>query len=159
MKALVRIVGGVRRVKEIYDEYVRKLNEYNDQIKHTGFYLKPVMKIVRRDRNDPSKVARYDYYYGKFWYIQISTRQRKAYIYVGKEKPLESLPDPPRDPLEGIEMIQEGDDILIPKDQFERVKDLFAGYTKILEGGWEVSEEKSDGSRSISRGEDSSKQL
>ncbi len=133
MRALVRIVGGARRVKEIYDEYVKQLNEYNERIRHTGFYLKPVIKVARRDHKDPSKIIKHDYYYGKYWYIAISTKKRKAYLYVGKEKPLESLPDPPKDPLEGVEIIYDGEDILIPKEQFEGIKDLFSGYTKILE--------------------------
>lgn len=135
LKTLVRIVEGARRVKEIYDEYVKRLNEYNEQIKHTGFYLKPVTKVARRDRRDPSKIIRYDYYYGKYWFFSISTKERKAYIYLGREKPLESLPDPPKDPLEGVEIVYDGEDILIPKEQFERIKDLFSGYTKILETG------------------------
>lgn len=137
MGALIRIVGGARKVKEIYDEYVRKLNEYNAQIKHTGFYLRPVTKIARRDRKDPSRIVRYDYYYGRYWYFYISTRQRGIYIYLGREKPLESLPDPPKDPLEGVEIIYDGDDILIPKEQFDKVRDLFIGYSKIPEGGLE----------------------
>ncbi|MEM2203013.1 MAG: hypothetical protein QXI22_01490 [Sulfolobales archaeon] len=134
MKALIRIVGGAHRIKEIYDNYVREIKEYNNQIKHTGFYLMPVRKTVKKSRKDPSKV-KYNYYYGRYWYFYISTKERGIYIYVGKEKPLESLPDPPKNPLEGVEIIYDGDDILIPEDQFEKVKDLFKGYTSIVEGG------------------------
>lgn len=135
MPTMIRVIGGTARAKKILEEYIRMVKEYNKQIRETGFYLAPVEIIPRRDPRNPHKV-KYDYYYGRYWYLYIGVKERGKYLYVGRKKPLETLPDPPKNPLEGVKIWFDGEDILIPEDQFDRVKDLFKGYPKHRETWW-----------------------
>lgn len=74
--------------------------EYNSRIRHTGYYLKPVHVTVRR--LDNGAIVKY-YYYGRYWYkLEKASPSRIRWIYVGREKPLPDLPDPPPHPLEGV---------------------------------------------------------
>lgn len=136
MGVMIRVVGGAPKVRKILEEYVMKVKEYNKQIRHTGFYLEPVKMVPRRDPHDRWNVKKYDYYYGRYWYINVGGKERGRYVYLGTAKPIETLPDPPKNPLEGVKIIYDDEDILIPEDQFEKVKDLFKGYPKLRETWW-----------------------
>jgi hypothetical protein len=136
MGVMIRVVGGASKVRKIYDKYVKKVKEYNKQIRHTGFYLEPVKMVPRRNPLDRKSVVKYDYYYGRYWYLYIGGKERGRYIYLGRTKPLETLPDPPENPLNYVKIIYDDEDILIPEEQFEKVKDLFKGYPKLRETWW-----------------------
>jgi len=74
--------------------------EYNNMIKQQGFYLKPVHMVTRRLQD--GTIVKY-YYYGRYWYkLEKTPTGRLKWIYIGKEKPLPELPDPPENPLEGV---------------------------------------------------------
>jgi len=74
--------------------------EYNNMIKQQGFYLKPVHMVTRRLQDGTT--IKY-YYYGRYWYkLEKTPTGRLKWIYIGKEKPLPELPDPPENPLEGV---------------------------------------------------------
>lgn len=84
----------------IIGEIIPVFYEYNSRIKQTGFYLKPVHIATRRLSD--GTVVKY-YYYGRYWYrIERDLLGRLKWVYIGKEKPLLTLPDPPRNPLEGV---------------------------------------------------------
>ncbi|MEM1610983.1 MAG: hypothetical protein QXQ57_04980 [Sulfolobales archaeon] len=136
MGVMIRVVGGAHKVRKILEEYVKKVKEYNKQIRHTGFYLEPVKMVPRRDPFGNGRLIKYDYYYGRYWYIYISGKERGRYLYLGTTKPIETLPDPPKNPLDGVKIIYDEEDILIPEEQFEKVKDLFKGYPKLRETWW-----------------------
>lgn len=88
------------RLNLIILEFLPMIYEYNNKIRYTGFYLKPVHIAVRRLQD--GTVVKY-YYYGRYWYRVEKVGSRKIkWIYVGKKKPLPYLPDPPSHPLEDV---------------------------------------------------------
>lgn len=138
-RARIRIVGGVHRLRKIREELLERLREYNDKIKSTGFFLVPVKEIKVKISWPSGLVEERRYqYYGRYWYMYVSDRSGRGLrpVYVGRSKPLETLPDPPEDPLKGVRIYYDGEDLLVPEDQFERVKDLFKGYPVQRESWW-----------------------
>lgn len=90
----------LRRLSLVIGEILPVFYEYNKRIKHLGLYLKPI-HIVTRKSSDGSTVKYY--YYGRYWYKLEKTPDGKIkWIYIGREKPIPSLPDPPLNPLEGV---------------------------------------------------------
>ncbi|MEM4601933.1 MAG: hypothetical protein QW808_03435, partial [Desulfurococcaceae archaeon] len=84
----------------IIGEIIPVFYEYNNRIRRTGFYLKPVHIATRRLSNGTT--VKY-YYYGRYWYrIERDPIGRLKWVYMGKEKPSLNIPDPPRNPLEGV---------------------------------------------------------
>ncbi|MEM0000557.1 MAG: hypothetical protein QXH02_03240 [Desulfurococcaceae archaeon] len=95
----------------IIGELLPVFYEYNNKIKHTGFYLKPVHISTRRLQD--GAVIKY-YYYGRYWYrLERDPAGKLKWIYVGKDKPLHELPDPPHNPLEGVVVKKYSDTIEI----------------------------------------------
>jgi len=89
--------------KKLIDEYKNKLYAYNSLIKKYGFYLKPYHVVIKYSGGKKIKYV----YYGRYWYklkyiCRRGNTSKIKWIYVGSEKPLPDLPDPPRNPLEGI---------------------------------------------------------
>ena len=80
-----------------------ELYEYNNEAKKHGFYLKPVHIVVKK--NSSGDKLKY-YYFGRYWYkimpVKRKNRRSIKWVYVGRNKPLNNLPDPPRNPLEGL---------------------------------------------------------
>ncbi len=91
------------RYMELLRSYTLELYKYNSMIRDRGFYLKPKHVVVKNTREGKVKYI----YLGRYWYTikYIGKRagvSRIKWIYVGKEKPDPSLPDPPIHPLEGV---------------------------------------------------------
>ncbi len=97
---------GVERYYEfqrILDEYKLKLYRYNRSIRRLGYYLKPVHIVYKRSLG---RVVKY-VYYGRYWYRleyvgKKGRTSRIKWVYVGREKPLPEIPNPPEHPLEGL---------------------------------------------------------
>jgi len=84
---------------------------YNTMIKPRNYYLKPVHIVVKKKT---SGVKIKYYYYGRYWYRIVKQPSGKLkWIYIGKEKPLSNLPDPPRNPLEGLVVKIDGSELEI----------------------------------------------
>ena len=124
----VKVLGGRRLVEKIMDEFRRKLYSYNSSIRSTGYYLKPMHVVVR----STSSGKRTYLYFGRYWWRlkYVGKRGRTSLVkwfYVGKMKP-PNLPDPPVNPLEGISLVIEGEDVVLSKEHYkvfkERVTDI-----------------------------------
>lgn len=121
----VRIING-------YEDIVSELNKikeviyvYNSEISNKGYYLKPVHKVYKlKNRN---KII-YEYY-GRYWWKKLD----KKLIYSGVVKP-KILPSPPENPIEGLSIIREGNDIVIDCNVYEKFKWVFKN--KKIERTW-----------------------
>ncbi|MEL9909558.1 hypothetical protein [Desulfurococcus sp.] len=89
----------VEKLNSILHEFLPSIYTYNNLIKGEKYYLKPV-HIVSRKLSSGSTVKYY--YYGRYWYKIEKNNKSIKWIYLGKEKPSPSLPDPPENPLEGL---------------------------------------------------------
>lgn len=104
----VVLKDGYQLIMELFLPYRRRIYEYNSQIKDTGYYLKPVHLVVKKELN-----LKY-LYFGRYWYrITKGPHGKIKWIYVGKEKPDPNLPEPPINPFEGLKIIVNNDDIII----------------------------------------------
>ncbi len=65
--------------------------DYNTKIKDHGVYLKPFHIVYKRGGK------RY-IYIGKYWYRLEKLNGKLKWIYLGKMKPMDQLPDPPSIP-------------------------------------------------------------
>ncbi len=93
----------IAMIQRMINEYLTEIYKYNDRIRDTGYYLKPVHIVVKKTGD---KKAKY-YYYGRYWYRIEYRGKRKStsmikWVYLGKEKPDPSLPDPPDNPIVGL---------------------------------------------------------
>ncbi len=79
-------------LKELERLYREELYHYNSLIQWSKIKLKPMHIVV-------SKGRRY-IYLGRYWYRVEYKEGRVVWTYLGKEKPLSCLPDPPLNPLE-----------------------------------------------------------
>ena len=130
----VRVVGGRERLKRIVEEFLRELYDYNSVVKQYGYYLKPYHVVTYKTA---SGVKKY-YYYGRYWYKvrYVGKKGRTSLVkweYVGREKPLRELPDPPRHPLEDTVFLVEGEDVLLRDEDYLRLKEYFKGLKIIVE--------------------------
>lgn len=88
------------KLNMIFAEMLSEIYEYNNRIKNAGYYLKPIHMTTRRLVD--GTVLKY-YYYGRYWYrVERNERGRVKWVYLGREKPSPDLPDPPKNPLEGV---------------------------------------------------------
>lgn len=91
-------------------EMLSEFYEYNNLIRPTRYYLKPVHVVTRRLTN--GTVVKY-YYYGRYWYrLEKDIFGKQRWIYVGREKPRLDFPDPPRNPLEGV-VVKKYDEVVL----------------------------------------------
>jgi hypothetical protein len=90
-----------KKINLVLSDYLVQIYDYNNIAKQKGYYLKPVHIVVKKKDSEKIKY----YYYGRYWY-KIEYKKGKGsrikWIYMGKEKPDPSLPDPPKNPLEGL---------------------------------------------------------
>jgi hypothetical protein len=68
----------------------RLVYEYNTKIRGYGVYLKPYHIVYRNGKKY--------IYIGRYWYKLERKNGKQKWIYLGKEKPLPNLPDPPELP-------------------------------------------------------------
>lgn len=124
MAKTLRIYGGYRLVMELYSPYRARIYEYNSTIRESGYYLKPLHIVYKIVHGRKLKYV----YFGRYWYRVYKVpgegelkkeRSRIKWLYVGRDKPDPHLPDPPINPLEGIAVIVDGEDILVDERTFE----------------------------------------
>ncbi|MCX8185210.1 MAG: hypothetical protein RMI56_04145 [Sulfolobales archaeon] len=103
-KLLIR--KGLNHLLDLYIKYKLELLDYNEMIKNTGYYIKPIHIAYRSSGGSRLKYV----YFGRYWYRVSKRGGRLIWIYLGKEKPEPSLPDPPLNPFEGISAIVVNDE-------------------------------------------------
>ena len=136
-QCIVVVRDGLRRVKEVLENYLSELYEYNSRIRGTGYYLKPVHMVTKWRGNS----KRTYYYYGRYWWrLEYRGRRGKTslvrWVYVGREKP-EGLPEPPRNPLEGLKFYVIDGDVYMSCNMFRKFKWIFEGLKVICVEGCE----------------------
>lgn len=89
----------LKKINILLSNYLIDIYRYNNLIKNRNYYLKPLHIVIKRKTNGSS--AKY-IYYGRYWYRLLKKPGGIRWIYVGREKPDNELPDPPRNPLEGL---------------------------------------------------------
>lgn len=117
----------IKKINLLLSDYLTTIYMYNSVIKARNYYLKPV-HIVTKKKASGEKIKYY--YYGRYWYrIERSSNGRIKWIYIGKEKPISSLPDPPKNPLEGLVVKIDGDELEIiatTKELFEKIHSVLS---------------------------------
>lgn len=123
-KVLIKESGEIfRKISLIVGETLPVYYEYNNRIKHLGLYLKPIHMVTRKSAD--GSIVKY-YYYGRYWYkIEKTPDGRIRWIYIGKEKPVPTLPDPPANPLEGVVVKVHDDNVEIVFANEEILKRLY----------------------------------
>jgi len=92
----------VKQINLLISNYLPKIYSYNKLIRYTKYYLKPIHIVVKK-KPDGGKTKYY--YYGRYWYrLEYGSNgsRKLKWIYVGKNKPVKDLPEPPDNPLEGL---------------------------------------------------------
>lgn len=118
-------------LKNVADLYRVELYSYNNIAKRYGLYLKPVHIAVKRCRQG-TKVY---HYYGRYWY-RIEYRGGKlVWRYVGKEKPLNDMPDPPLNPFIIIKILKTiyGEKVCIYVDSEHCLQDMHKYFVMALD--------------------------
>lgn len=114
----VRVYKGYESIRRALDDIKEAIYAYNVVASSRGYYLKPVHKVYKR----VGELTRVYEYYGRYWWRKGDSKL----IYAGRVKP-RGLPEPPQNPLEGLSVIREGDDVIIDCETYERFRDLFKG--------------------------------
>ena len=122
----VRVLGGVAALPRLEAIVKDPFYEYNSRISHTGYMVKPVHKVYRR-RSDGSK--RVYIYYGRYWW----RRKGGRLVYAGTRKPARVKLEPPKNPLVGLSIIVEGNDIIIPCWLYDSYPHVFRGLPAVRE--------------------------
>jgi len=112
----VRIKNGYKLIMELYSPYRNRIYEYNDKIRDTGYYLKPIHIVHKTVQGMRLKYI----YFGRYWYRVVRKgKQGIKWIYVGRDKPDPHLPDPPLSPFEGLGVTVTDGDILVDEYTFK----------------------------------------
>jgi hypothetical protein len=120
----VKVYGGYLRLREWLDSLKSVIYEYNEKIKGSGYYLKPVHKVYYSPSGGPTRVYEY---YGRYWWRVEERGGRRRLVYAGRVKP-RGLPDPPNlGVIEGLRVIVEGNDVIIECRVYEKAKSVFSG--------------------------------
>ncbi|MGC9071528.1 MAG: hypothetical protein ACP5HK_02370 [Acidilobus sp.] len=115
---MVRVMGGYSAIVTALSDVKEEIYRYNVIASRRGYYLKPVHKVYKATGG-----ARRVYeYYGRYWWRKGNGRL----IYAGTSRP-PGLPEPPLNPLEGLSLIREGDDVIVRCDVYEKFKWAFSG--------------------------------
>ncbi|MEM2007213.1 MAG: hypothetical protein QW154_06215 [Sulfolobales archaeon] len=101
MRRKVLIRSGLSYLLDLYTQFKLELLEYNERIRDTGYYVKPMHVTYKSDNGVKLKYV----YFGRYWYRVNKRKKRLGWVYLGKEKPDPSLPDPPLNPFEGVSAI------------------------------------------------------
>jgi hypothetical protein len=92
---------------EVLSKLKKMIYEYNSKIKEFGIYLKPYHAVYKNNRKY--------IYIGKYWYKLEWNKGRLKWIYLGKRKPIEGIPDPPKVPEATIIIDSDGNYIVESK--------------------------------------------
>ncbi|MEM0066495.1 MAG: hypothetical protein QXT76_03775 [Sulfolobales archaeon] len=101
MRRRVLIKSGLSHLLDLYTQFKLEILNYNEKIKNTGYYVKPIHVTYKNSNGVKIKYV----YFGRYWYRISKRKKGVAWVYVGKEKPDPSLPDPPLNPFEGVSAI------------------------------------------------------
>lgn len=97
----------VKVPEKVFDEIIRRMKskvyDYNSKIREYGVYLKPYHIVYKNGKKY--------IYVGKYWYKLEKKDGKLKWIYLGKTKPNESMPDPP--PIPDYTIIKDGDGYII----------------------------------------------
>ena len=118
-------------MEEALEELRRLVYRYNELLRGTGYYLKPVHIVTKRVEGERRRYI----YIGRYWWrLSVSSGRRGSRVkwsYVGKEMPPElrgRVPPPPSSRLAGLRYIALGNgDIIVPCDVYKRFNWLFQG--------------------------------
>ncbi|AFZ71149.1 hypothetical protein Calag_1444 [Caldisphaera lagunensis DSM 15908] len=113
----IKVYDGYIDIINILNEIKEKIYLYNTEISKKSYYLKPVHKVYKT-KADKKKII-YEYY-GRYWWKRIN----KKFIYSGIAKP-KFLPNPPENPLEGLSIVREGNDVILDCSLYEKFKWIF----------------------------------
>ncbi len=106
----------IRVNEKQFDEVLHKLKsmvyDYNSKIKEFGVYLKPYHIVYKNGKKY--------IYVGKYWYRLEKIRGKLRWIYLGKDKPIESMPNPPKIPSSTI--IKENTDYIIDEELLNKLE-------------------------------------
>lgn len=117
----------IRKINLLLSDYLTQIYMYNSMIKARNYYLKPVHIVVKKKAS--GETIKY-YYYGRYWYrVEKLSSGRLKWIYIGKEKPLSNLPDPPRNPLEGLIVKINGNELEILASTRELYEKIYSVLT------------------------------
>lgn len=75
---------------EIIDKMKRLVYDYNKKVSKYGVYLKPYHIVYKKGKKY--------IYIGRYWYRLEKKDGKLKWIYLGKVKPYDYLPDPPEIP-------------------------------------------------------------
>ncbi len=116
------------KLNMVFTELLSEIYEYNNRIRNTGYYLKPVHMTMRRLADGTT--LKY-YYYGRYWYrVERNKEGRVRWIYLGKEKPSPDLPDPPPNPLEDIVVKKYNGKVEIEFSSEEILREIYERLSK-----------------------------
>ncbi|GAB6148666.1 hypothetical protein [Stetteria hydrogenophila] len=104
----VRLVDGLDAFRAAVEELLATVYSYNARLRGTGYYLKPLHRVYKRDPETGALVV-YEYY-GRYWWRLERRGGRLRWRYAGREPP-PGVPEPPRHPLEGMAAKIEGSDV------------------------------------------------
>ncbi|MCI2415278.1 MAG: hypothetical protein MPF33_08590 [Candidatus Aramenus sp.] len=79
-----------REFDDVITRFKELVYEYNSKIKEYNVYLKPFHVV--------NKGGKRYFYIGKYWYKLERINGKLKWIYLGKEKPIKEMPEPPRFP-------------------------------------------------------------
>ncbi len=134
-RSRILIKEGLRVLLDLYTPYKVEVMKYNDFIRWSGYYVKPIHVTYK---NRSGITIRY-LYFGRYWYRISRKRGKVSWIYLGREKPDPALPDPPLNPFEGLSAIAIGEDIELDLDGLKLLSDIEKAFgiskffTEILE--------------------------
>jgi len=134
-RSRVLIKGGLRVLLDLYTPYKVEVMKYNDSIRWSGYYVKPIHVTYK---NRSGTTLRY-LYFGRYWYRISRKGGRVSWIYLGREKPDPVLPDPPLNPFEGLSATAIGEDVELDLDSLkllstiEKAFGVSKFFTEILE--------------------------
>lgn len=120
-KKKVLIKGGLNHILDLYSQFKLEILSYNERIKNTGYYVKPVHIAYKNSNTGRVKYI----YFGRYWYRVVKRGNRLVWVYVGKDKPEPSLPELPPNPFENISIAVINDsDIEIDLDGLELLANI-----------------------------------
>ncbi|MDT7860760.1 MAG: hypothetical protein RRA45_00850 [Saccharolobus sp.] len=95
-----------KQFDKIIDKLKMLVYEYNTKIKEYGVYLKPYHIVYKNGRKY--------IYIGKYWYRLEKIGGKLKWIYLGKRKPLENMPNPPDIP--SLTIIKEDNKYIVDEE-------------------------------------------
>ncbi|MCY0860237.1 MAG: hypothetical protein OWQ54_07380 [Sulfolobaceae archaeon] len=98
-------------VDKVLSTLKRKVYEYNSKIAAYNVYLKPFHVVYKKNKKY--------IYIGKYWYQLQKSKGKIKWIYLGKAKPIESLPDPPKIPE--FTLIKDDEGYLVDDSLFKEI--------------------------------------